>query len=88
MHSIEIKKYYSNASVKILNVFVANIKRNIYTLSMKKTKFRKQNGRKCQYFDDTEGRPQYELMTTFMTNISNAMSDEKVMLLMGHNALR
>ena len=55
---------------------------------MKKTKFRKQNGRKCQYLDDTEGRPQYALMTTFMTNISNAMSDEKVMLMMGHNALR
>ena len=25
---------------------------------------------------------------TFMTNISNTMSDEKVMLLMGHKALR
>ena len=55
---------------------------------MKKTKFRKQNERKCQYLDDTEERPQYALMITFMTNISNAMSDEKVMLLMGHNALR
>ena len=52
MHSIEIKKYYSNVSVKILNVFVANIKRNIYTLSMEKTKFRKQDGRKCQYLDE------------------------------------
>ena len=55
---------------------------------MKKTKFRKQNGRKYKYLDETEVRPQYALMTTFMTNISNAMSDEKVMLLMGHNALR
>ena len=55
---------------------------------MKKTKFRKQNGLKCQYLDETEGHPQYALMTTFMTNISNAMSDEKVMLLMGHNAWR
>ena len=38
--------------------------------------------------DDTEGRPQYALMTTFMTNISKAMSDEKVMLLIGHKAWR
>lgn len=53
---------------------------------MKKTKFRKQNGRKCQYLDETKGRPQYALMTTFMTNISNTMSDEKVMFLMGHKA--
>lgn len=72
----------------MLNVFVENIKRNIYTLSMKKTKFRKQNGRKCQYLDETEGHPQYALRTTFMTNISNTMSDEKVMLLMGHKAWR
>lgn len=72
----------------MLNVFVENIKRNIYTLSMKKTKFIKQNGRKCQYLDETEGRPQYALRTTFMTNISNTMSYEKVMLLMGHKAWR
>ena len=37
---------------------------------------------------ETEGRPQYALRTTFMTNISNTMSDEKVMLLMGHKAWR
>lgn len=55
---------------------------------MEKTKFRKQNGRKFQYLDETEGRPQYALRTTFMTNISNTMSDEKVMLLMGHKAWR
>ena len=37
---------------------------------------------------ETEGRPQYALRTTFMTNISNTMSDEKVMLLMGHKSWR
>ena len=37
---------------------------------------------------ETEGRPQYALRTTFMTNISNTMSDEKVMLLMVHKAWR
>ena len=35
---------------------------------------------------ETEGSPQYALRTTFMTNISNTMSDEKVMRLMGHKA--
>ena len=38
--------------------------------------------------DETEGHSQYALRTTFMTNISNTMSDEKVMLLMGHKAWR
>ena len=37
---------------------------------------------------DSEGRPQYSLRTTFMTNISNTMSKDKVMLLMGHNQWR
>ena len=37
---------------------------------------------------DSEGRPQYSLRTTFMTNISNTMSKDKVMLLMGHKQWR
>ena len=71
MHSIEIKKYYSNVSVKILNVFVANIKRNIYTLSMEKTKFRKQDGRKCQYLDEN-GNIQEDAFKALYRNIRSS----------------
>ena len=86
-------------------MFLLKVLNAIFILySWEKTKFRKQNGRKCQYLDENgkwkstgkdtiaEAKQWYysgkgKDKITF-SEISNTMSDEKVMLLIGHKAWR